>query len=200
MSVMDNGSKDKSCQQHYIQPLRSISKYFHFSKAAVIRTNSYCDEKTTLELLGKQNSGNSTGVPSIKDLVIRLDHLTEDITEIIYHIKVTGVDFIICLVDSMTVEVLFEMAANYELLDYSTIWLTIEQHNRLSHLKIKRLPWQWIDLRLSRNDLKWKSVFETMNAVASGNLTRYMVIIVQLLQLVVPKFQIASIFMSISPI
>jgi len=106
------------------------------------------------------------------DFVVRLEHLSEDISEFVYQVKTTGVDFIICLISSTTTEILFEMASSYELLDYSTTWLTIEQHNQLAHLQTKKLPWQWIDLRLSKRDLKWESMAETLIAVAEANLTR----------------------------
>jgi len=169
-----DSNERKNCQQHYLQPLSSMSQYFQFSKTAIIRTDSHCDEMSAKELLIqlRSNISNNSGVSSVMDFVVRLEHLSEDISEFVYQVKTTGVDFIICLISSTTTEILFEMASSYELLDYSTTWLTIEQHNQLAHLQTKKLPWQWIDLRLSRRDLKWESMAETLIAVAEANLTR----------------------------
>ena len=81
------------------------------------------------------------------ELTVNINNLTKDVSNAVYHLKVTGVNLVICVLEANLVELVFQAAARYQLLDFSVVWMTFQLDGAMMHVHGKRLPWQWVDLR-----------------------------------------------------
>ena len=107
-----------------------------------------------------------------------MDNLSKDVTSTVYQIKVTAVDMVICILEPHLTELIFVAGSHYQLLDYSVVWMTLQMDGFVSHMDVKQLPWQWIDLRLAlpqahldgtRSTLMDKNIDLIINQVSEGS-------------------------------
>ena len=138
-------NKPESCYPQYGEALKGIYHYFRFSKSIIIHTRSSCDTQRFRTL---NKTFESRSAHKIQEAIVHLDTLTQDISKLVYQIKVSGVDLVISLLEPSLTEMVLEAASRYELLDYSLIWITLSLHQHIAHVQTKQLPWQWIDFRL----------------------------------------------------
>ncbi|XP_066917623.1 glutamate receptor ionotropic, NMDA 3A-like [Clytia hemisphaerica] len=154
-----DSNKPESCYPQYREALEGIYHYFRFSKSIIIHTMSPCDAQI-LQTLNKTFESRSSS--TIQEAVVNLDSLTQDISKLVYQIKVSGVDLVISLLEPSLTEMVLEAASRYELLDYSLIWITLSLHQHIAHVQTKQLPWQWIDFRLEEANMETESIKQSV--------------------------------------
>lgn len=78
-----------------------------------------------------------------------------------------SIDFVINILESPVVDLLFEAAMRYSLTHLSTTWLTIEHLHY--NLDPQNSPLQWLNLRASQEDEEWKmnTLLETVKSTLS---------------------------------
>lgn len=111
------------------------------------------------------------------ELAININNLTEDVANAVYQLKVTGVNLVICVLQANLVELVFQSAARYQLLDFSVVWMTLQLDGTMTHVHGKRLPWQWVDLRHQKassiaTSVSVESNFELMSTMISKGLSK----------------------------